>query len=141
MERVAHVRRRADLALVDAAVLGLGRVDLQHPVLVSVQTVRMDGLIAVVGLVNGAVALIGRVRVSSHRQQVDVSVAHPRHLNTSQPTETNRNQEAKDRREDDQRFNYDPSVLHIPIVKYHRFYSGIGARVFIRVEIDTRVHL
>jgi hypothetical protein len=67
MNEVTHVRRCADLALVNARVAMLRVLDLQGPVL----TVRM---------VDGTKPLVTGVGVPAHRQKVDVTVPHPRHL-------------------------------------------------------------
>lgn len=64
---MAHVRRRGHLALIDARVPMLRIFDLQDPVL----RVRM---------MDGPKALVRRVRVSTDGQQMDVTVANPRHL-------------------------------------------------------------
>ena len=80
MQEEALMGRCADLTLVDATVPLLSRVDFQYPVLVSVHAIRMNGLVAVVRFVNGPESLVGRVRVSGHCQQMDVSMAHPWHL-------------------------------------------------------------
>lgn len=75
MHEEAAVRRGADLALVDAAVARLGRVDLEPPVLVRVrQAVRVAveqpvRLVAEVGLVQRAEPLVRRVRVRGDREQ------------------------------------------------------------------------
>lgn len=67
MHEVAHVGRRRDLALVDARVAMLRIFDLQAPVFRVRMMYRPE-------------PLIGGVRVAAHRQQMDVPVAHPRHL-------------------------------------------------------------
>lgn len=67
MYEVAHVRRGADLTLVDAGVTVLRVLDLQRPL------VR-------VWVMDGPEALVARVRVPAHGQQVDVAVPHPRNL-------------------------------------------------------------
>jgi hypothetical protein len=64
MYEVAHVRRGADLTLVDAGVAVLRVLDLQRP-LVRVR------------VMDGPEALVARVRVAAHGQQVDVAVPHP----------------------------------------------------------------
>ena len=75
MNEETAVRRSADLALVDAAVARLTRVDLECPILVRVrQTVgiaikQSARLVAKVRLVNGPESLVGRVSVRGHRQQ------------------------------------------------------------------------
>lgn len=67
MHEVAHVGSGGHLALVDAGVPVLRILDLQHPV------VRL-------GHMYRPEALVVRVRVPADRQQVDVPVSHPRHL-------------------------------------------------------------
>ena len=67
MYEVAHVRRGADLTLVDAGVAVLRVLDLQRP-LVRVR------------VMDGPEALVARVRVPAHGQQVDVAMPHPRDL-------------------------------------------------------------
>ena len=67
MHEVAHVRDSGYLAFVDAGVPVLGILYLQHPV------VR-------VGVMYRPEALVVRVRIPADRQQVDVPVSHPRHL-------------------------------------------------------------
>lgn len=75
MNEEAAVRRAADLALVDAAVPWLARVDLEAPVLVRVrQAVRVavelaGERVAKVRPVNGPEALVRRVSVRRHREQ------------------------------------------------------------------------
>lgn len=64
MYEVAHVRRGADLTLIDAGVAMLRILDLQRP-LVRVR------------VMDGPEALVARVRVPAHGQQVDVAVPHP----------------------------------------------------------------
>lgn len=67
VDKVADVGRGRDLAFVDPTVPVLRVLDLQHPVLR-------------VRLVDRLEALISRVGVPAHRQQVDVSVSDPRDL-------------------------------------------------------------
>jgi hypothetical protein len=67
MNEVTHVRGCADLALVNARVAMLRVLDLQGPVLT-------------VWMVDGTKPLVTGVGVPPHRQQVDVTVSHPRHL-------------------------------------------------------------
>lgn len=86
MDKETPVRSRADLALVDAAVARLTRVNLQSPILVSVrQTLhiavevassssvllllqrRRRWLFTKVRLVHSSESLIGRVRVAGDR--------------------------------------------------------------------------
>jgi hypothetical protein len=64
VDEVAHVWRRADLALVDAGVSVLWVLDLKRPVF----TVRM---------MDCAEPLVTRVRIPAHRQQVDVAMSYP----------------------------------------------------------------
>jgi hypothetical protein len=67
MDEVAHVWGCADLALVDAWVSVLWVLDLQGPVF----TVRV---------VYSTEPLVTCVRIPAHREQVDVAMSHPRHL-------------------------------------------------------------
>lgn len=67
MHEVAHVGRRGNLALVYSAVPVLGKLDQQYPVVLERAMYHPE-------------ALVVRVRVTSHRQQVDVSVSDPRYL-------------------------------------------------------------
>jgi hypothetical protein len=67
MDEVAHVWRRADLALVDAGVAVLRVLDLKGPVF----TVRV---------MDRAESLVTCVRIPAHRKQVDVAMSHPGHL-------------------------------------------------------------
>lgn len=67
VDEVAHVWRGGYLALVDAAVPVLGVLDLEGPVLR-------------VGVVDRPEALVARVRVSTHGEEVHVPVTHPRYL-------------------------------------------------------------
>ena len=64
---VAHGRRGGDLALVLAGVAALRAADAKRPLLGARLVLRLE-------------ALVRRVRVPPHRQQVDVAVAHPWHL-------------------------------------------------------------
>ena len=92
MNEEFDLRCGADLALIDTAVVRLTRVDLQAPVLVRVRqrrqrrsiTIRFTsiGVLNKVGLVSGPEAQIGRVQIRSHRQQVCITMADPRHLST-----------------------------------------------------------
>lgn len=66
MDVVAHVRRSADLALVDSRVSVLWILDHERPVLR-------------VRLVDGTKALVTCVRVAANGQQVDVAMSDPRH--------------------------------------------------------------
>ena len=71
MHEEFDLRRRADLALVNTAVVWLTRVDLQAPVLVGVRQswqrrliviyFTASGVLAEVGLVSGSETQIGRV--------------------------------------------------------------------------------
>lgn len=67
VHKMAHVRCRRYLTLVDAGVAMLRVLDLQAPVF----RVRM---------VYRPEPLIGSVRVAADRQQMDVPVTDPRHL-------------------------------------------------------------
>jgi len=75
MYEVAHVRRGADLTLVDARVAVLRVLDLQRP-LVRVR------------VMDGPEPLVACVRVPADGQQVDIAVPHPRNLQhiPNQPT-------------------------------------------------------
>lgn len=64
---MAHMRRGTDLALVDARVPMLRVLYLQRPVFA-------------VRVVYRTESLVGRVRVPTHSQEMDVAMAHPRHL-------------------------------------------------------------
>ena len=74
-EGVAHGRRGGDLALVEARVLALRVPDAQRPVLGVRRVHRLE-------------ALVRRVRVAAHGEQVDVPVPHPRHLQQATTTTT-----------------------------------------------------
>lgn len=67
MYEVAHVWCCADLALIDTGVSVLRILDLQSPVF----TVRV---------MDSAESLVASICVPSNRQQVDVPMSHPRHL-------------------------------------------------------------
>jgi hypothetical protein len=67
VDEVAHMWRRADLALVYAWVAVLRVLNLKGPVLT-------------VWVVDRAEPLITSVRIPAHRQQVDVAMSYPRHL-------------------------------------------------------------
>lgn len=71
MYEVSDGGRGADLALVDAGVLALRIFDAQLPVLGVRRVERLE-------------ALVARVRVASHGEQVDVPMAHPRHRAVAQ---------------------------------------------------------
>ena len=85
MHEEAAVWRGADLAFVDAAVTRLARMYFQSPVLKRVRRRRpsvFNWMFTEEGLLNGPEALVGRIRVSSHRQQMQIPVPDPRNLTT-----------------------------------------------------------
>lgn len=70
-DELAAMRLTRDLTLVETGVAGLAEFDLQRPILARPGT-------------DDAEPLIRRVRVPPHRQDVQVPVPHPRHLQSSQ---------------------------------------------------------
>lgn len=66
-DELAAMRLSGDLALVESSITGLGKLDLQSPIFTRPGA-------------DDAEPLIRRVRVSTHGQDVNVPVAHPRDL-------------------------------------------------------------
>lgn len=69
-DELAAMRLSGDLALVESGITGLGKLDLQSPIFTRPGA-------------DDAEPLIRRVRVSTHGQDVNVPVAHPRDLRPS----------------------------------------------------------